>query len=201
MYYEEFKDMTKFHPEGTSESGRYEIKHVQAKEPDAFDKIRNPEFAGQKDQLVCVLRDNEKREIVMSDSWMEQHTNIEFVETAEGDVLVAGLGIGMILLALQEKPEVKSITIVEISQELVDFIAPNLPLNDKVNIVVEDIHNFTPDKMYDIVYCDIWNDISGSNYDEMNELSEKFYHHSDRGVLHWRYDRTEELYEEDQWVW
>lgn len=200
MYYDEFKTkMVDIHQEGESDNGRYTIKHVDVKEPDAFEKVRNPEVYGQEDQEVCVLVDGELGEIVMSDSWMEQYTNIEHVRGAKGHVLVAGLGIGMILLALQEKPDVESITVVEISQELVDFITPNLPLNDKVNIVVSDIHAFEPQMTYDTVYCDIWNNISGDNYDEMLDLSTKFSSHGK--VAHWRYDTTEEMHEEEAYGW
>jgi len=193
MYYKEFKDMTKVHPEAMSEN--YEIKHIQASEVDSW----NPEYAGQKDQLVCVLRDNDKREIVMSDSWMEQETNIELVQEATGHVLIGGLGIGMILLALQERPEVLSITVVEISQELHDFIVPNLDLNDKVRIVISDIHDFEPDRLFDFAYCDIWNDTSGDNLDEMEELTDKFEDIDE--VRHWRYDKTVELSNEDDCGW
>lgn len=190
MYYKEFKDMTKVHPEAMSESGTYEIKHIQANEPDMFQKVRNHEIMGQKEQYVCVLRDLSKREIVMSDSWMEQDTNIATVREAKGHVLVGGLGVGMILLAMQDKPEIESITVVEIDQELHDFIVPNLELNDKVKIVVSDIHDYIPDKVYDFVYCDIWNDISGDNFDEMVDLSGKF--KSSPKVTHWRYHTSEE---------
>ena len=190
MYYKEFSDMTKVHPEGVSENETYEISYVDAKEPDNLAKIMNPEYCGQLDQKICVLRDLKKREIVMSDSWMEQSTNIDTVREASGHVLIGGLGIGMILLAMQENLNIESITVVEISQELHDFIAPNLGLNDKVKIVISDIHDFIPDKKYDFVYCDIWNDISGDNFDEMCELTSKF-----RGseTKHWRYFSSEEM--------
>ena len=195
MYYKEFKNMAEIHPEGESASGRYTMNYVQAREMSDMAKMMNPEYASQKDQMVCVLRDTELQEIVMSDSAMEQDTNIDVVRGAKGDVLVAGMGMGMILLAMQDRPEITSITVVEISQELHDFIRPNLKLNDKVNIVISDIHDYIPDRKFDTVYCDIWNDISSDNYEEMNDLSYKF--KDVPKVSHWRFDRTEELVEED----
>ena len=51
-------------------------------------------------------------ECVMSDTSMEKRTNMDFCCNAYGDVLVGGLGIGMIILAIQDKPEVKSITVI-----------------------------------------------------------------------------------------
>ena len=191
MYYKEFKDMTKVHPEGASKDNGYAIFHAQASEADSW----NPEYAGQKNQLVCVLKDKNEQEIVMSDSWMEQETNIELIREAHGHVLIGGLGIGMILLAMQDRPEILSITVVEISQELHDFIVPNLELNDKVKIVISDIHDFEPKRFYDFVYCDIWNDTSGDNLEEMQELTDKFDGCDE--VRHWRYDKTVGLANED----
>jgi len=39
-------------------------------------------------------------EVVMSDTDMEKRTNARFVANAHGNVLIGGLGIGMILLAI-----------------------------------------------------------------------------------------------------
>ena len=136
MYFKEFDNMAEIHPESVSESGKYKIRHQDVTEPDMFQKLRNPELAGQLDQNVCVLVDTEKREIVMSDSWMEQETNIGIVRQAKGHVLIAGLGMGMIVLAMQKNPEVKSITVVEIDAELAAFTSSNLDLYDKVEIVI-----------------------------------------------------------------
>ncbi|WBC28481.1 methyltransferase [Thiohalocapsa phage LS06-2018-MD03] len=196
MYYPEFKKMVNVHPESESRRGGYKIQHLSASEPSYFEKVYNHEIFGQREQKICVLRDLNKGEIVMSDSWMEQDTNIKIVRAAHGHVLVAGLGIGMILLALQDKPNVKSITVVEISQELHDFIRPNLILNDKVDIVISDIHDYKAPRVFDFVYCDIWNGISGYNLDEMLDLTSKFYNNNE--VHHWRYFTTEEKYIESQ---
>ena len=197
MYFKEFDNMAEIHPESVSESGKYKIRHQDVTEPDMFQKLRNPELAGQLDQNVCVLVDTEKREIVMSDSWMEQETNIGIVRQAKGHVLIAGLGMGMIVLAMQKNPEVKSITVVEIDAELAAFTSSNLDLYDKVEIVISDIHDFVPTKKYDTVYCDIWNNISGDNMEEMEELTCALQSDSNADIKHWRYTKTIELWEED----
>ena len=54
--------------------------------------------------------------IMMSDTPMEQGTNLEFIRKAHGDVLIGGLGIGLILYNLREKVDkgiVTSITVME----------------------------------------------------------------------------------------
>lgn len=44
---------------------------------------------------------------VMSDTDMERMTNLDFCVNACGDIIIGGLGIGMIIMAIQDKPEVK----------------------------------------------------------------------------------------------
>lgn len=52
-------------------------------------------------------------ECVMSDTNMEKRTNSDFCINAHGDIIIGGLGIGMIIMAIQDKSEVNSITVIE----------------------------------------------------------------------------------------
>ncbi len=78
-------------------------------------------------------------EVIMSNTPMEMRRNAEFVRKAHGNILIAGLGIGMILLAIQDKPMVKSITVVEYSPEVMQMVLPQLPLNNKVKVVQQNM--------------------------------------------------------------
>jgi hypothetical protein len=93
---------------------------------------------------------------MMDQSQFEKDTNEIIVNAAKGDVLIAGLGIGLILLPIQEKEEVTSITIVELHQEVIDLISPYIPLHPKVTIVNDDIFTYIPDRTYDTIWVDIW---------------------------------------------
>lgn len=118
-----------------------------------------------------------KGECVMSDTPMERRTNSWFVVNAHGDVLIGGLGIGMILLAIQDKECVNSITVIEKNQEVIDLVAPQLPLNSKVTIIHADVFDWKPErgKKYDCVYMDIWNGINRDIYKtEMVPLKRKY---------------------------
>lgn len=116
-------------------------------------------------------------ECVMSDTGMEKRTNADFVHHAYGDVLIGGLGIGMIILAIQEKPEVKSITVIEKNQEVINLVASQLNFNKKVNIICADVFEWKPDRgiKYDVSYMDIWNWINKDIYEnEMKPLKRKY---------------------------
>ena len=75
--------------------------------------------------------------IMMSDTPMERRTNSGFVSHAHGRVLVAGLGIGLILEAILDKPEVETVTVIEKYQDVVDLVAPSLldRFADKLTVI------------------------------------------------------------------
>lgn len=116
-------------------------------------------------------------EVVMSDTPMEKNTNSRIISCATGDVLIGGLGLGMILLEIQDKEDVHSITVIEKNQEVIDLVGSQLPLNCKVNIICADVFEWTPEPgtRYDTIYMDIWNILSREVYDEeMKPLNRKW---------------------------
>jgi hypothetical protein len=115
-------------------------------------------------------------ECVMSNTDMEERTNMEFVRKANGDVFIAGLGIGLIILAIQNKDEVKSITVLEKYSEVIGLVKDQLPLNSKVKIIQGDVfeYDFPKGTKFDTVYFDIWNYINEDVYEEMKELKKKY---------------------------
>ncbi len=113
---------------------------------------------------------------VMSDTPMEKRTNKKFVQDAHGDVFIAGLGIGLIVLPIQEKEEVKSITILEKNAEVIELVGKQLPLNDKVRIVHGDVfeHEFPKGTKFDCLYFDIWNYVNQDVWEEMKMLKRRY---------------------------
>lgn len=118
--------------------------------------------------------------VVMSNTAMEERTNNWFCRHAYGDVLIGGLGIGMIVLAIQDRPNVQSITILEKYQDVIDMVAPQLQFNEKVNIVHADVFEWRPSKgqRFDCVYMDIWSYVNSDVYrEEMMPLKRKWGHY------------------------
>lgn len=114
---------------------------------------------------------------VMSNTPMEERTNRDFVIKANGDVFIAGLGIGLIVLAIQDKEEIKSITILEKYPEVIELVSKQLPLNKKVKIIQGDVfeYEFPKGTKFDTIYFDIWSWISDDIYnDEMKLLKKKY---------------------------
>lgn len=119
-------------------------------------------------------------ELLMSDTSMEKRTNAEFCINAYGDVLIGGLGMGMIVLAIQDKEEVKSITILEKAPEIISMICGQLKFNDKVKVIETDVFTWKPNKgqKFDCIYMDIWTYINSNVYqEEMKPLKRKYGHY------------------------
>ena len=141
---------------------------------------------------------------VMSDTPMEIRTNDDFVFAAKGKVLIGGLGLGVVLLKIQDKVEVESIVVVEKYKDVIQLVGAKLPLNSKVTIVEGDIFEWLPEKgvIFDTIYFDIWTNMCADNYLEMKELHKRFrkYFLKDkerRWMSSWRYDWAQQEHYED----
>ena len=86
---------------------------------------------------------------------------------ARGRVLVYGLGLGYYAFMISQKPEVESITIVELNQSIIDIfteeILPQFPQSHKISILCNDAFRHaeaTRFEGFDTVFADIWHDVS-----------------------------------------
>jgi hypothetical protein len=117
-------------------------------------------------------------ELMMSNTPMEKRTSAPFVTNAEGDVLICGLGIGLVILPLLESEKVKSITVVEKYQDVIDIVLPQIKGYDtenKLTVICEDCFKFKTDKKFDTVFIDIWANINSDIYkEEMKPLKRKY---------------------------
>lgn len=77
------------------------------------------------------------------------------IKMAKGKVGVVGLGLGYAVEEMAKKPEVKEITVYEISQEVVDLYYSNFPKNPKINVVCCNAYE-AESKEFDFFYADIY---------------------------------------------
>jgi hypothetical protein len=80
-----------------------------------------------------------------------------FAEQSRGEVLVAGLGLGLVVHYLVENSEVSNIVVVERSADVISLITPHLPRDSRVRIVLDDFYSFMSmdDKHRDVVIWDL----------------------------------------------
>lgn len=94
--------------------------------------------------------------------WMthDQHSYREIKEMyssydmAYGDVVISGLGFGILSLWLCSKDSVKSVTVYEISADLIDVFIKNNDVPEKLIIKNLDINLLKTDEEYDCLFLD-----------------------------------------------
>jgi len=117
--------------------------------------------------------------LMMSDTSMERRSNYEVVRQARGNVLIAGLGLGMIVHPILRKPEVTSVEVIEKYQDVIDLVAPEIQKwegGEKFSTIHADVLDWKPTKgrKWDTIYFDIWTDICTDNLDEISTLHRRF---------------------------
>jgi len=125
--------------------------------------------------------------LMMSDTRMERITNTEFIRNAHGEVMIAGLGIGLILenlIPLYEKGEVTKIVVYEKYQDVIDLVAHRYTDRLPLEVRCEDIMTYKPSKeeKYDTLYFDIWPDICEDNLKDIRVLHNRWKSHKKEGA-------------------
>ena len=108
----------------------------------------------------------------MSLTPMEHFTLRGGVRWTKGDVVMGGLGMGYQLWQVARKKTVKHVRVVEVSQDLADWIWPRLmeilgPDADKCELVVGDAREVIPRLKGDVLLMDIWPSYGGNCWPEV----------------------------------
>lgn len=161
-------------------------------------------------RLRCLINNYPERAIAAGTYWrlaesgylymtntpaeIQDHT--QFINKACGNVLIAGLGLGMVVQALLDKGTCKQITVVELSQDVIDLVGPFYD-DPRVEIVCCDIFKFKPQMHYDYAWFDIWPDICGDNFPQMKKLHRKFATHVNVRDS-WCYKECRKIFKDDE---
>lgn len=124
-------------------------------------------------------------ELVMSDTPYEMNTNQKFVNKAHGNVLIGGLGIGLLIKNLIPKIEsgkIKHISIWEKNINLINLwkiAGQYLPVHDKISVFQYDVFDYQKVKnqlkgVFDSVYIDIWAGLDENAYTQMKHFRRVF---------------------------
>lgn len=172
-------DVLKPAKKGTAELRCFEVDELAAERS----KTREVATRGREPAITagCYVQLRINGELVMSDTPMEKDTNEDFVRWARGDVLIAGLGLGMVVLPLIRRAGVLSVTVIEKSQDVIDLVLPQLLAAvtpeeaAKLTVLRDDINTWKPPRRrWDYIYFDIWPGISRDNLPEMRALHRRF---------------------------
>jgi len=113
--------------------------------------------------------------VIMSNTPAEIRECEDFMEIAKGDILINGLGLGIVLIALLKKKTVKSITVIEKSKDVIKLVASAYK-DERLTIINADAFKWRPpiNVKYDYVWHDIWTNICYDNLVGMDKLCEKY---------------------------
>jgi spermidine synthase len=178
--YSPFKRMVFVLPEGQVGSAR--IEHYEITEKMAG--LNNAIAAGKGRRFETVDPGRHVRlmigeSLVMSDTQMERWTNGTVVKEAKGDVLIAGLGLGLVVVPILAKPEVRSVLVIEKNPDVISLVTPALCEQRggrKLKVVQADIFEWQPEKgrTWDTIYFDIWTSPNTDDLEEQARLHRRF---------------------------
>jgi hypothetical protein len=99
-------------------------------------------------------------------------------DLAYGNVLITGLGFGMLATWLASKPEVTSVKVVEFSQKVINLFTASNQVNDKITIELGDAKNYFTNNKFDCVFLDHFPDHSDKPiYEEVLGISKNIPNH------------------------
>jgi spermidine synthase len=114
---------------------------------------------------------------MMSNHESETITNQKFIDSAKGDILIFGLGLGLIVFPLLKEIGINRITIVELDKGLIEMVSPIIRFQDplrKVKIINGDCFSWETQERFDTIYFDIWETIDKKAYSEMEILEKRY---------------------------
>ena len=124
---------------------------------------------------TCLTRNGN---IVMSDTQAEIRDHLEIIRKAKGDVLLNGLGLGLVLRACLLKPGVNHVTVVEIAPEVITLVEPHLCKQFGDRFIVHEADALTwkapKNSRWDVVWHDIFDAICTDNLSTMTKLKRRY---------------------------
>jgi hypothetical protein len=115
--------------------------------------------------------------VVMSDTPAEMYDHYDAVRAATGEVLINGLGLGMVVAACLDKESVERVTVIEIDSDVISLVAPHYTARygERLRVIHADAFVYKPDvAFYGCVWHDIWPDLCEDNLPEMTRLKRKY---------------------------
>ncbi len=98
-------------------------------------------------------------EVVMEDTPFELKTHLGFVMKAHGNVLITGLGLGCVIRGALANPNVKHVTCIENSEDVLKLVAHHMPLK-RLTIIKADALEWSDKntQKFDCAWHDLWTD-------------------------------------------
>lgn len=117
-------------------------------------------------------------EVVMSDTPAEMRDHEPFVHECHGDILITGLGLGMVANACLLKDGIGTVTVIEKSADVIALAADHYrqKFGERFQVIHADALKWKPGKgqRWGAVWHDIWPTICADNLPQMTTLKRRF---------------------------
>lgn len=152
--------------------GRWRIEKFRSALNDNYIRfVRNGRAPGL-GEFTGLIHDS-ARDVVMSDTIPEILDVRPYLPFLRGDVLVTGLGIGLVPGILTKHPafsrDVRSVTIIEKEPDVVRLVSPQYG-DKRIRVIVADAFHWKPDMSFDAAWHDVWDRIRITNRAEFSAI-------------------------------
>ena len=157
-------------------SGKFGITHRLYREGDEFTvvSLRTAIMTGQKPTRTIATQDGvihelrEKGNVWMTDAPCESYQHMRFVPKLFGNVLVGGLGLGLICKMIARSKDVSKVVVVEKSKNVIDLVWKYSKFDKRFSVVNDDLFEFLKNGCgkFDCAYYDIWSGDGETDYHE-----------------------------------
>ena len=152
-------------------SGSFEVAHYTNQTTDRQWQVYL-EMKNENHSNYCVLIKDNCPMPIMQDSEGEYREHQWLWSNATGDVLIGGLGIGMVNEFLINAPNINSVTIIENSQDVIDLVWPHCVKDNRFTLIKADIETWTPpaNSYWDVIWFDTWcvdNPLQPKEYEQL----------------------------------
>jgi len=93
-----------------------------------------------------------------------------------GEVLINGLGLGVLVHGLLTLPNVTRIDVVEIDPDVLALVGPHYAKDPRVNLIEGDAYTyrFPVGARWSVVWHDVWLDICADNLKDVERLKRRY---------------------------
>ncbi len=153
----------------TGKIGEWEVKKdiIPAGTPAMLNNTRNFIYGQKRAGKVVYDVDTYRHQLLENGSrWMSDWP-VEIAQTQDclkgmrGHILIGGLGLGLAITLLATRKTVRSITVIELQQEVIDLVAPHTTTGTTGVTYIHDdllknLKEFEGGRKYDYAFYDIW---------------------------------------------
>ena len=127
-------------------------------------------------EFIALL--NKNGDLIMSNHNLMLKICKPYLDEFNGEVLISGMGLGVLILPLLNDVTITKIDIVEKDLDIINYVytnrLENLDVSNKINVINEDIFTFAPTNNYDYILLNHWSTPDNNTLSEVSLLQSKF---------------------------